>query len=107
MSPYAVFLVCSACGVCSGIVYDLLYILRNLLFGRYTRMGKIAAGICDAVYFAVLSVMYVFCSVYFGFPDLRLYMVAAVLCGIILYLKSFHKSIAFLVKKIYNRNVKR
>lgn len=111
MTVYAIFFICAGCGAVSGVLYDIFYITRSLICRKpaetYTLKGKIAAGVCDALYFAALSFLFVFCSVKFSFPAIRLYMTAATACGIALYIKSFHKCIAFLVKKLYNKKVKR
>lgn len=94
------------CGVASGTVYDLLYVARVFVCGinksKYTVKDKIFTCICDILYFIVLAAAFVFVSVCFGFYSLRLYMIAGCALGVIIYLKSLHIIIAFLIKKVYN-----
>ncbi|MCD8041101.1 MAG: spore cortex biosynthesis protein YabQ [Clostridia bacterium] len=111
MAAYKIFIILAGCGVASGVLYDLFYVLRSLICGMpaetFTLKGRVAAGIADAIYLAFIVFLFVFCSVYFGFPYIRLYMIAAILCGIALYIKSFHKTVAFFIKKLYNKRAKR
>lgn len=101
-----IFLTCMLCGVASGAVYDVLYIARVFVCGAdkrsYTVKDRIFTLICDLIYFAVFAAMFIFISVCFGFYSLRLYMLVAALLGALIYLKSLHIGIAFLIKKAYN-----
>lgn len=94
------------CGVASGAVYDFLYVARVFVCGvnkkKYTVKDKIFTAVCDLLYFAALSAMFIFTSVTFGFYSLRLYMLLACALGAIVYLKSLHIIIAFFVNKVYN-----
>ena len=45
---------------------------------------------------------FIFVSVMFDFTSLRLYMLIGCVLGALIYLKSFHTIVAFLVKKVYN-----
>lgn len=102
-----IFLTCTLCGVLSGVIYDVLYIARTFVCGidkkKYTVKDKIFTIICDILYFAVFAAMFVFISVCFEFYQIRLYMLAGSAIGAIIYLKSFHLIIAFLIKKVYNK----
>lgn len=98
-----IFLICLACGILSGVVYDLLYVARRLFSLKFTGAAERAfTAVCDVLYFAALSAMFVVCSVLFSFPDVRAYMLAACLAGIVLYTKSLHLTVAFFVNKLYN-----
>lgn len=110
-----IFLICLAIGAASGVVYDLLYVARaaaahaaapRRLLAR-TRFPQIVTAVCDLIYAAYLSAVFVCASVYFSFPDVRAYMFAAIFIGIMLYIKSFHIMVAFFVNKLYNRCTKR
>lgn len=103
-----IFLICLACGVISGVVYDVLYIVRRTFRGEKVRSVRYAAvtAVCDVLYAAALTLTFVFCSVCFSFPDVRLYMIAACVLGAALYIKSFHIMVAFLINKLYNRTTK-
>ena len=105
-----IFLTCALCGVCSGVVYDVLYVARAFVCGldkaKFTIKDKIFTCLCDLIYFAVFAAMFVFTSVTFEFYSIRLYMLAGSALGAIIYLKSVHLCIAFLVKKVYNNIAK-
>lgn len=102
-----IFLVCTLCGAASGIVYDVFYVARVIVCGAesaaYTLKDKIFTAVCDILYFAVLTAMFLFCSYLFDFYELRLYMLAATALGAIIYLKSLHIILAICVKKAYNK----
>lgn len=101
-----IFLISVLCGASSGIVYDLLYLARVFVCGadkiKYTVKDKIFTAICDLLYFAVLAAMFIFVSVCFEFYSIRLYMLIGCALGVLIYLKSLHIIIAFLIKKVYN-----
>lgn len=105
--PVFIFLTCVSLGIVSGVVYDLLYIARCAVSGihekAYTVKDKIFTAACDIIYFLILSAAFVFISVLFGFGEFRLYMPISCLLGVILYIKSFHIFVAFLVKRVYNK----
>lgn len=94
------------CGVCSGLIYDVLYVARTFVCGinkaKFTVKDKIFTCLCDLIYFAVFSAMFIFVSVMFEFYSIRLYMLVGCALGAIIYLKSLHIIIAFLIKKVYN-----
>lgn len=102
-----IFITCTCCGVLSGIVYDILYIARSAVCGirkeAYTVKDKIFTAACDILYCLIFAAAFVFVSVMFDFPELRLYMLAACFLGALMYLKSFHVIVAFSVKKVYNK----
>ena len=101
------FLLSLACGVLSGIVYDILYVIRASA-GRAFKppRDKLVTAACDILYIAALTAMFVGCSAAFAFPDMRVYMVLACLAGAALYIKSLHVMVAFLINKWYNRGTK-
>lgn len=104
---FFIFLTCLGCGILSGPVYDVLYIVRCALCGAdvraYTIKDRIFLIICDVAYCAVFAAGFVFISVLFSFDDLRLYMLAGCALGALIYLKSFHIIVAFFVGKVYNK----
>ena len=109
MGAFYIFVVCVACGVVSGVAYDVLYILRHIFcarpFPRAMAWRTSVAAVCDILYALSLSALFIFCSVYFSFPDIRLYMLLACLLGAVMYIKSLHIIVAFFVNKLYNRGV--
>ncbi len=102
-----IFLTCALCGVISGVVYDILYIARAFVCGldkaKFTLKDKIFTCLCDLIYFIAFSVMFIFTSICFEFYAIRLYMLIGCALGALIYLKSLHFIIAFLVGRVYNR----
>lgn len=94
------------CGIISGVIYDILYVARTAVCGIHTRAytvkDKIFIIICDIVYCLIFAAGFIFTSVMFDFYEIRLYMFAGCLIGALLYLKSFHIIVAFLINKVYN-----
>lgn len=101
-----IFIICLFCGVISGIVYDVLYIVRCSLCGidksAYTVKDKIFLIICDLLYCLVFAAGFIFVTVIFDFENLRAYMLLGCAVGAIIYLKSFHIIVAISVRKVYN-----
>lgn len=101
-----VFIICLFCGVISGVVYDVLYVVRCALCGvdksAYTVKDKIFLIICDILYCLIFTAGFIFASVMFDFENLRAYMLIGCALGALIYLKSFHIIVAFFVRKVYN-----
>lgn len=108
---FFIFIVCVFCGIISGVVYDLLYIVRCAVCGIYPRAytvkDRIFTAACDILYCLCFAAVFIFASVLFDFYELRLFMLAGCLVGAFLYMKSFHIIVAFFVKKVYNRVTER
>jgi hypothetical protein len=99
-----IFLICVLTGVIGGVFYEVFSFLDGVA-GLFCRGGKSAKGIeiaGDILFFLCFSVLCVFVAVLFGFPDFRVYMVLGNLFGLILYLKSLHRIVAFFKKVCYN-----
>lgn len=100
---FFIFLTCLFCGVISGTVYDVLYIARCVVCGveksEYTAKDKIFIIISDILYCLIFAAGFIFVSVMFDFTALRLYMLLGCVLGALIYLKSFHTIVAFLIKK--------
>ncbi len=94
---FYIFLICAAFGIFSGIIYDVFY-CATLPFKR--SWVKIAG---DVAFSLVFIGLYLFVSLMFSFPAFRLYMFLGCLFGFYLYLKSFHKIVAFSAAKVYNK----
>lgn len=101
-----IFLICVCAGIASGIIYDFLYIIRCIVCGVnksfYSKKDKILTAVLDFFYFICFAAIFVFVSVIFEFYKIRLYMLIACALGAILYYKSFHFFIAFLINMVYN-----
>ena len=94
---FYIFLVCVTCGIASGVFYDVMY-CAVLPFKK--QWVKITGEILFSVLF---TVFYLFVSLLFGFPAFRIYMFLGCAAGFYLYLKSFHKIVAFFANKVYNK----
>jgi len=92
-----IFLVCIYAGLISGVVYDVLYVLKLAAGGKWTNI------ILDIIFFIIFSCIYIFVSFLFEFPVFRFYMFFAAQLGLFMYIKSFHILIANGAKKIYNK----
>lgn len=91
-----VFLICVACGIAGGFLYDFLYCVRYPFHKLWVRY------LFDALFCVLFAGIYLFVSVMTGMPNLRFYTFLGCVFGLFLYLKSFHKIVAFLAKKVYN-----
>ena len=104
---FFIFMTCMLCGIVSGVVYDVLYVVRVVLCGAdksaYTVKDKIFIAAADILYCLVFAAGFIFTSVMFDFEGLRLYMLIGCLLGALIYLKSFHLIVAFFLKKVYNK----
>ena len=96
LNQFHYFALACSLGICCGLVYDVLY-----LFTGYLK-SPITAGIRDFLFFPIMLVLYVHYANSFNFPSFRVYLAIASLIGFYLYLKSFHKVVAFFANKGYN-----
>ena len=105
MSQTAIFFICAAAGISSGIIYDLLYVVRTFACGGAPAgaLPKIITVSCDLAYFVCLAAIFLLCAYFFDFYEVRAYMIVACALGATLYIKSMHLTVAFLVNKVYNR----
>lgn len=92
-----IFLVCVLTGVAAGIVYEPFFLLRKVF-----RDKPAASVVFDTLFFLIFAAMSVAVSALFAFPDFRVYMYLGNFMGLILYLKSAHRIVAFLWKVCYN-----
>lgn len=90
------FLLCVAFGILSGVIYEIFYVLT------FAFKNQTINGVRDFLFFACLSVLFLFYSVKLSFPNLRVYLCAGVVTGFFFYVKSFHKVVAFFINKSYN-----
>ena len=93
-----IFLICVLAGVVCGPLYEAAYFVR-----RFARDNRIVVVSLDVVFFLAFAAVSVFTAVLFSFPDFRVYMYIGNLLGLILYLKSVHRIVAFLFQLCYNR----
>lgn len=91
------FILCVSIGIISGIIYDIIYLLTNHI------NKKIVTIIGQLIYFILASVLFTKLSQIFSIGNFRLYMAIGVMVGLLIYIKSFHKTIAKIDKKVYNK----
>ena len=93
---FSYFLLLISFGILSGIGYDLLYLVT------FFWKNKIVDNIRYIVFFTMLIWVYMQVSKNYDLPSVRLYMPLGVIVGVGLYLKSFHKLVAFFCNISYN-----
>ena len=106
MSQIAIFFVCAACGITSGVVYDFFYCLRAAVraFAPAHKKALWATTLaCDMAFFVALAAFFLYVSHVLDFYALRAYMIFALAAGLLIYLKSLHIIVAFSVNKVYNK----
>lgn len=100
-NEFFVFLVCVTCGIAGGFLYDFLYCVR------YPFQAKWVRYVFDALFWVLFAGIYLFVAVMTGMPSLRFFTFLGCIGGLFLYLKSFHKIVAFFARKVYNAITKR
>lgn len=96
MSQFYVFLVCVLIGAAGGALYDAVALLRLPFRAKWVHW------VSDGLFCLLFAAGYLGVSVALMLPSARFYMCAALILGFVLYLKSFHKIVAFAAKKVYN-----
>lgn len=88
-------------GFCWGVAYTAL---RG---ATYKIKNRIITGALDAVICVFGCAVWLFGSFLCRLPVFRAYLIAFYLVGFALYVKSFNKIVAIIVKKVYNHIVKK
>ncbi len=92
-----IVLVCLFIGVLSGVFYEFFHFLKLIFKSDF--LLQILNGLwAFSSFFIYLKV-----STDYYFPDFRIYMLLFILIGVIIYLLSFHKIIAFFSNWVYNK----
>lgn len=91
-----VFLVCTLTGIAGGLLYDLFYTVRFFLRFRWVHIAS------DILFCLAFAGLYLLVSLCVELPALRFYSFIGCLLGLFLYLKSFHKIVAFFSERVYN-----
>lgn len=101
MEQLHIFLLCAVCGIAGGAIYDIFFCLRYPFRRRWLVIAT------DILFCLLFSVFYLAVSLASGMGSLRLYMIAGCAAGFYLYLKSFHKIVAFFAERciirVYSR----
>lgn len=88
-------------GTCFGVFITLVLLIKEKI------SNNVIKGVVEIAYFILLSFGCVLYSFLIKMPNLRVYMIVAVLLGNYLYIKSFHYILAKSVKRVYNVLVRR
>ncbi len=104
-NQFFVFCICIATGFVSGILYELFHFLRLLLGCKRGKNAWIET-IADIAFFAAFATAHTVAAYLFHFPSFRVYMWIGEGVGLIIYLKTLHKILAFLQIMCYNRITK-
>ncbi len=96
MSQFYIFLICILIGAAGGLLYDAVALLRAPFSARPVRW------ISDGLFCILFAAVFLVVSVALELPSVRFYMFLGLLAGFALYLKSLHKIVAFITKKVYN-----
>lgn len=112
---FYIFLTCLFVGIIGGIIYDVIYVIKVVMFGlpcaekkrgdngkKREKAERGAGMFFDVLFFLLFSALSIFIGTLFSFPDFRSYMFMGNLLGLLLYLKSFHIIVAFFIKRVYN-----
>ncbi len=84
-------------GISTGFLYDLFYFFELFI------KNKIFQAVLDILFWACAFFIYFFVNQKYKFSSQRFYFLLAFLGGFWLQHKSFHKVLAFLFKKVYNK----
>lgn len=87
------FLIGALCGLCCLPIMFLQTFIRN----------KPVKALTDLAAIVPLFLIYRRLSLFFGFPDFRIYMIAGVICGFMAESASFNKTLAFFGILLYNK----
>ncbi len=83
-------------GIVAGVLYEFFYLLRRLVKLRALKI------FFDVLFFLLFAVIFIFVSVVFNFPQMRVFMVLGAFLGFSIYICTFHRIVAFLIEKLYN-----
>ena len=93
------FFICAAVGVVGGGFYE---ICSLAVFGKKEKMRFWLRFCADIAFFIGFSAICVAAASWLRFPDFREYYYLGYAVGLLLYLKTFHKAVAFFKKTCYN-----
>ncbi len=96
-NQFFIFLSCIAYGAVGGTLFSLSRLLRLKV------KNKIVNAILDGLFFVAFGFGMVAYSFYLNFPSIRAYMIAGDFLGLFLYIKSFHITLAKVLKMAYNK----
>ena len=93
------FWLCVAVGIVGGFLYELCSLT---VFPFKQKVRLCLRFVADVAFFTVFAALCVWIACIFRFPNFREYYYIGYAVGLILYLKTFHKAVAFFKKLCYN-----
>ncbi len=93
------FFVCVSVGIVGGFLYELCSLLA---LPKAEKLRKPLRFVADVAFFALFAAVCIAVANVLCFPDFREYYYLGYAVGMILYLKTFHKAVAFFKKICYN-----
>ena len=91
------FAVCILTGALGGVLYEGVSCIRFFVKNAVWRAAA------DVLFFLVFAVLFAGMRAIFFLPDFRIYMLAALPVGFLLYRKSLHRILAFFARRLYNK----
>lgn len=83
-------------GVAGGVLYELFRLPKRARERAWVRIAL------DILFCLAFAAGYVFFVLSTGLPAFRVYHAAALILGLFLYEKTFHKTVAFFAQRVYN-----
>ena len=84
-----------------GVAFGVLYELTHLFLRKSSRPYLLF--LCDLVFCLLCGGVYFAVMLLFGLPAPKAYMLLGMAFGLFLSMKSLHKAVAFLRRKVYNK----
>lgn len=84
-------------GIIAGVLYEFFYLIRRFVKLRALKI------FFDVLFFFLFAAIFIFVSVVFDFPKMRLFMIIGAFLGFFIYNRTFHRIVAFLIEKLYNK----
>lgn len=102
---FVYFCLCLAVGFAGGLIYGAFSFVR-VAFNCPRGKNRIVGAAADIAFFLAFALVCVAAAYLFDFPSFRVYMWIGYALGLILYLKSLHKAVAFFQNVCYNKIAK-
>ena len=99
------FCLCVGIGFLGGVLYSACSFVR-VLFSCPRGKNKAVGAVVDVVFFMAFACFCTLGAYVLRFPALRIYMWVGYAVGLVLYLKSLHKVVAFFQNICYNKITK-
>lgn len=93
------FGICLALGMLGGVLYELISLI---VFPKTGKVKNVLRCLADVLFFLAFAALCIFVLGSLRFPAFREYYYLAFALGLIIYLKTFHKAVAFLKNICYN-----